>query len=142
MGDPGFAINPTVDLLYVPDATLDSVAGGFRGTFGPSKAISQVRTIAVDLYLRPSNIFTHVWRTGMHEWVHLELVMIAVQEDTTITDRGSFYFKTMVVGEHLPRNQVRSFEITLKLLQLIFTRGSRDGDIVPTIVPVCKVYTS
>jgi hypothetical protein len=77
----------------------------------------------------------------MHEWVNLELVMIAVQEDTTITDRGSFYFKTMAVGEHLPRNQVRSFEITLKLLQLIFTRGSRDGDIVPTIVPVCKVYS-
>ncbi len=141
MGDPGFAINPTVDLLYIPDATLDSVAGEFRGTFGPSQAISKVRTIAVDLYVRPSNIFTHVWRTGMHEWIKLELVMIAVEEDTTAADRGSFYFKTMAVGEHLPRDQVRSFQITLKLLQLIFTRGSPEGDIVPRFVPVCKVYT-
>jgi hypothetical protein len=39
----------------------------------------------------------HAWQTGMHEWVNLELVMINVQEDTTITDRGSFYFKTMAV---------------------------------------------
>jgi hypothetical protein len=62
MGDPGFIIIPTVNLLYVPDATLDSVAGGFRGTLGPSQAYqpSPYCTIAVELYLRPSNIFTHV----------------------------------------------------------------------------------
>ena len=83
----------------------------------------------------------HTWQTGMHEWVNLELVMINVQEDTTITDRGSFYFKTMAVGEHLPGQTVRNFKVTLKLLQMIFTRGSRDGDIVPKIVTVCKVYT-
>jgi hypothetical protein len=61
MGDPGFIINSTVDLLYVPDATKDSVAGGFRGTSRPSSyQPSPYCTIAVELYLRPSNIFTHV----------------------------------------------------------------------------------
>jgi hypothetical protein len=62
MGDPGSIINPTVDLLYVPAATLESVAGGFRGTFWALSSYqpSPYCTIAVELYLRPSNIFTHV----------------------------------------------------------------------------------
>jgi hypothetical protein len=134
---PGFVIHPDVDMLYIPGYDLSSFAGGFPSLLGSVNAVGRIRTIAVDLSIRPDTPFTHMFRNGLHEWTSLELIMLVVTHDDPMHG-GPFRFGKLKIEDFIPENQRVSFVITLKLLQLIFSRDY--GTIIPQIVCVEKKY--
>jgi hypothetical protein len=137
MSDPGFVIHPEVDMLYIPGYNMSYFAGGFPSLLGPANTINRIRTLAVDLSIRPDTPFAHMFGHGLHEWTSLELVMLVITHNNPMSG-GPFRFEKLEIDDFLPSNQRVSFEITLKLLQVLFSRDH--GNITPRIVCVEKVF--